>query len=713
MAPLLLLLFSSSAYAYVFQQVTGHEFIGTNDSLLHVDQLSTSSDSVELVPSYSKRQKLSFASITMKESGTMLPDSIYTFQEVVVTSARVTQTTFYSPSSVTVLSRDEIESMNAISLSQVVSQASGIFVKEYGATSGLKTISQRGLGTEHTLILLNGLRVSSMQNGLVDLGLISVDDIESVEIVRGGQSALYGADAVAGLINVISRSSTGPSSIRALSSIGSFGYSRYQVSGRFSSGVYGIQVGYGEERTDDDFPYQFRNGPMVSNLTRKNSDFFARHANVSGELGIGERTRLMMVASTYSSERGVGGAVVSPFSTSRARQTDTDHLLQTTFSTDPTRSISLVLAGQIHSAYERYLDPNLNIGGRVLNTYFRNDDIRVEPHVDVVVSDGMRFAAGTELVHTTASGNSLARSVTRKQLGAFFASEVVLMKTDGPVADVTVFPAVRGDMISSMSPTWSPQVGALATFGKFDFGSIRAIEPALRSSASRNFRMPTFNELYYNGGGGFGNPGLRPERSTSVDVGASVQFLFEGEHHMQATYFINDMNDRIVWVPAGGGSVVPRNLRRVRSEGFETSYRWNAVNKLLSLQANYTSSDSRKKSADYAGDPTTDKQLIYIPQETVSLSASCAVGFEGSILKELGAMMAYSFVGYRYYTEDNAEFLPSHQLVNVSARGRFALGTFVFLMKIEINNLFNEGYQVIPSYPMPMRSWRTTLEVQY
>ena len=349
----------------------GHQ--GVNASILSNFQGHRSNDAelstsrADLPEAISIDTKGDVSAATDGKSTRMFQDSIeartYPLPEVVVTSARIQQTSSYSPSSVTVFTRNEIESMNATSLAQVVSAAAGIFIKDYGSISGLKTISQRGLGTEHTLILFNGLRMSSLQNGLVDLGMLPIDNIESVEIVRGGQSASYGADAVAGLINVVTRPEHGRSGIQAMSSIGSFGYRRYQVSGNLSSNNDAMRLSYGEEKSVEDFPFQFHNGPLLAILNRHNSDLFARHAGLSGALGIGEVTRLSLFASTYFSERGVPGAVVSQFSTARAQQTDKDHILQTSLSSDISENARLGIAVQFHSAYERYEDPGLNIGG--------------------------------------------------------------------------------------------------------------------------------------------------------------------------------------------------------------------------------------------------------------------------------------------------------------------------------------------------------------
>jgi vitamin B12 transporter len=89
----------------------------------------------------------------------------------------------------------------------VLRSSEGIFLKDYGPTASLKTISLRGMAAEHILVLYDGTRLNNFQNGLVDFSLLPMNNIDRIEIVRGGNSALYGADAIGGIINIISSQS--------------------------------------------------------------------------------------------------------------------------------------------------------------------------------------------------------------------------------------------------------------------------------------------------------------------------------------------------------------------------------------------------------------------------------------------------------------------------------------------------------------------------
>ena len=252
----------------------------------------------------------------------------YLFDEIVVNALRFKPPLSNSPSAVSFVDRAQIERGTATALSSVVSGVSGLFVKDYGSMSGLKTVSQRGLGAEHTLVLLNGIRISSFQNGLLDFGLFPASEIERVEILHGGNSAAYGPDAVGGVIDILTRSQTQSSSLDLESSFGSFGYQRYRVSGGMASTEIGFRASLLDERSVEDFDFLFHNGPAEETLLRNNADFSSRYGTLQSFFPLGKNTRVDLFAQTYASARGVAGPVVSPTSSSQARQMDRDHLIQ-------------------------------------------------------------------------------------------------------------------------------------------------------------------------------------------------------------------------------------------------------------------------------------------------------------------------------------------------------------------------------------------------
>lgn len=639
-------------------------------------------------------------------------EKLYPLQEIVVTSIRIPGTQDQVSSSSQIFLKDELENSNSTSLAGILSSVGGMFIKEYGGVSGLKTISQRGMGTEHTLVLVNGLRVSSSQNGLVDLGLFSLDNMERVEVLSGGSSAAYGSDAVAGVINVLTNISPTNHHVKATSAFGSFGYKRIQVLANVATDPMLVQGAYGEEKSEEDYPFLFTNGNATQTVVRQNSDLRAQFGSVNGVLRFGEETRMNVLLYGYGSKRGVGGSVLSPASTNHARQHDEDMLIQLGLTSKLSSAFELSTHAQGHYAYQRYRDPDLSIGGITVDNYFANLDLRLETQANVVLNEDISVCVGGELARVTAKGNSLKSDVTREQAALFGTGKLQLLSEMGFVSRVGLHPGIRFDVQTGSLRAWSPQLGAILSFARFGIGVLQNIDLSLHSNISRNFRNPTFNELYFTGGGGVGNPSLQPERSISFDAGIRSAFEFLGKHQFQASYFRISMQDRIVWVAAGSGMVSPKNLRQVRSEGLELSNRYGLLSDAIVFKTAFTHTQSTKISVDYPGDPTVGKRLIYIPEQTLQASLSLVKRWEEIALTEVAGEIGYSFVGFRYFTEDNTGFLPSYRLVHTNLRARLGLEEFVFFAKFEINNLFNEDYQVTPGYPMPLRSYRLTVTVE-
>ena len=653
--------------------------------------------------------------VVARSLGVDQPDSSrqYIAKEVIVSATRLPQDYSRSPSSVTIIGSDRLDEIGGGSVAAALRSSPGVFIKDYGASSGIKLISQRGLGSEHTVVLLNGQRVSVFQNGLVDLGLLPTDELEKVEIIRGGESALFGADAVAGVVNLVTLRPGLDSSFRASATFGSFGSQRLQLHGGASLGRWGFGGGFTQERSVENFPYRFHNGYLTFDLSRVNADFASRSGYLESGVMLDDNRNLSAYASSYSSGRGVPGQVVSPSSKSRSRQTDRDNILQFSYQSVNSSSTSLFTGLQFHHFYERYQDSDIIVGDLPVDNYFANRELRFEPRVEHSLSPSFRLTGGTELVRTVAEGNSLRETYSRSQAGIYLASENLIPMESGPIEKVTLYPALRFDAFSSSVNSTSPQCGVVAEFRESAIGSIEHIKPVLRLTVGRNFRMPTFNELFYAGEGGRGNPGLSPERATNIDVGGNVSWFFFAEHFLQASYFLIDMTDRIVWLPAGALGVRPNNIAKVRSEGVEVFYRMTLLGDVLRFETNYTNTSSIKRSADQPGDPSYNKQLIYIPQEMLNISLSCTLHPDISFLQEVGVYAADQFVGFRFYSTDNTVYLPSYAIVSVGLRMRTLIGGMRILARCNIENLLDEDYQVVIGYPMPMRSYRITVGAEF
>lgn len=639
---------------------------------------------------------------------------IYPQEEVVVTGLRTTQKAYLAAPSVSIIGPSTIEGAAGNSVADLLSTVSGLHLRSYGSASSLQTLSQRGFGGEHSLVLLNGMRISSLQDGSIDLGSVSLDHVRSVEVIRGGQSAAYGSDAVTGAINILTGSRGRVTGVGASTTRGSFGYSNSTLNVAMMAPSVRIAAGGREERSEEDFPFQFSNGPEVTKLMRKNADLHAWSVWADASYGARENAEIFSFIQHLNADRGVPGPVVSKLSASSARQRDRLTLFQLGYRSTYSDRARLRATGQIAHNYRHYFDPNMLIGSSTVNNFIKNLDLRIDAGYDLSLAGRRRLAFGVEVSTTTAEGNSIRTDVRRTQAAAFVASQIPVLSEGSFVEDFSIYPGLRYDVIfsqKSLETRWSPQIGISILFSLFNLGFVQDVRPVLRSNLSSNFRSPTFNELYFSGAGGIGNPNLRNEESISFDVGGDITFNGIGVHRISASYFRIGMDDKIVWTAAGGASVTPKNLRSVLSYGLELEASWMPIDK-IELSMNYTSTQMRKTSKDHPGDQTAGNQLVYVPQEAWKGSISYSERFECAFLKEAGLTVSTSRTGFRYTAEDNMNFLPSYIITNLAARTNCTIDEVALLVKFEVFNLFDADYQIMLGYPMPKRHFRGTVGIQ-
>jgi len=273
-----------------------------------------------------------------------------------------------------------------------------------------------------------------------------------------------------------------------------------------------------------------------------------------------------------------------------------------------------------------------------------------------------------------------------------FASGVVNL--DGPFSsEVHLFPSARLDWYSDFGSSFNPKLGV-------NFRPFRPIPVNFRSSIGTSFRAPTFNELYYKDGG---NPGVKPEKSVNYDAGivAEAGTLFNIKADVD--FYSIAITNGIQWLPASNGIWQPQNYRKILSQGIEFGIQ-SSIHDFVALRANY----SFGRSTDLSDPSSTayDKQLIYRPQERASIfliSSPWIMTFS----------TAFRYVSFRYTTPQNDEFLPGFFTVDASMGTKIFAGKFVLSPLFSAKNIFSENYQIVPQYPMPLRTFYLNINIQF
>lgn len=604
-------------------------------------------------------------------------------EQVTVTATRVPTRLAEAPAPIAVFVARDIARLPVRNVSELVALSPGAVLRDYGGTGTLQLASLRGMGAEYTLVLLNGLRLNHAQNASVDLGQLSLRQVERVEIARGGFTALYGSSALGGVVNIV----TAQRDVRPALQLGfgAFGWKQGQLS-LGSSGRQGrLFADFQYEEADNDFSFTPSRGGDA--ITRQNADMIRRSLTAGGTLLMDEAS-LTLFADLHSHRAGTPGAVFSQ-TQGTARQNDDGALLSAQLDWQLSGHQRLRLSSGVQMARQEYLDPGLLFDGQELHSIYDTRRLSLSALLDHAFAGGHRISVGVESAQDVLESDEVRASPHRLQGAAFAAGDIVFSLGSVPLH---LYPSLRWDGLRDdiddrAFSVLTPSVGLQAR-----------LLPWLSARArwARSFSAPTFNQLYWREGG---NPDLRPEYSTALEGGLT----YSGSGLLRAvevTAFSHDITDKIVWAPGSGIYWAPNNIQQVRSRGLETSVDLRFFRDKLALQLNAQWNSARKLNASFIGDATADKQLIYVPE----LSGSALLGV--SIHPQLSASATLRVLGTRYYTETNDASLPAHAVLDAAVSGRVPLDGLDVEAKLEVRNLLDTAYDVVAFYPMPGRHAR-------
>jgi outer membrane cobalamin receptor len=619
-------------------------------------------------------------------------------------------TKLLSPNKIQVFDAQNILSLNGSRLPDALEMSDAVFIKDYGFNSGTKTISLNATQSEHTLILLNGVRLNSRQNAQFDLSLLDLDNVSRIEVSNGGSSALYGSEAIGGVINIITNSTgkTQGIDLKVKSTLGSYGYRKFygSVSQDLKAGsnnLFSYRVSFSDERAKNNFEYNFKNGIDVESKERENTDFNTQFFDLDLGYSYGAGKLLRLFANYTHFNRGVPG-IDAGYSTGTARQIDYNLMTGVTSEKQISKVLTSNSAFTFKNTLQKYFDPStFNLSVRIdsyyrLNSILASQTINYMPSSIFNVESGVDFSFDEIFSNETEKGELYNGSV-------FTAAKYEI--NPGIISKISFYPSIRYDYFSNIEDK-------NVITGKFGINlkPFKNSELSLKSTLGNNFSAPTFNELYWNG---LGNKDLKPERSISFDAGIYYRFEFLTVNEIEFSYFNINTTDRIVWTPVGG-VWRPLNIGKVRSEGIDVSLNSQVIGSTKwrsSLGLNYSYGNAIKKNEDFEGDPSYNKQLIYLPKEMIKASFMIHYLTTSKLLKSVSFNLFYKFNTKRYTNFENTVFIPRFDVVDANLGADIRVWELNAGLKFIVNNVLNESYNVLPGYPMPLRNFKLEVNLKY
>jgi vitamin B12 transporter len=611
--------------------------------------------------------------------------------EILVTATRFRGSPEFSPSSISSLNSTLLRTLPARTVGEAISALPGLFLRGYGGRQGIQTVAIRGASTEQTLVLLDGMRISNPQTGVTDLSLLSTSGIERVDVLRGGQSALYGADALGGVINIITEGPADSLEAEVQVAGGSSGYQAGRLALSGTAGVVGLQGSLLRERGSGDFGFLYDDGRTRSRLSRRGADYSLLSGDLRATYPLGFGIQGSTGVSFTDAGRGAPGAVTRADQPSGARLTDRIIRLRQTIEVQQTAGWNGTLRLLGTESNQSYVDPTLTVGAAPLRSAHELHTLFVNPEVAREFSPAMALVTGLELGRNTI-GSTEAGDAGRWQQSIYAGTRHTLRQPDAWPAELVVYPSLRYDTFSGQSGDVSPKLGV-------SISMLSAPRVQVRASVGKSFRVPTFNELYWNPGG---NPALSPERSIAVDAGCSASVGLVGVWTADISAFSLRTRNKITWTPGSAGIWSPRNSGSVSSRGIEAELQWSDPSGSVQFSCASTWVDARKLSEDFPGDPGKGNTLPYSPPRIIHVAASVhAAGMDIHV--------AHSIVSYRYITEANDRILPGYAVTDAAMRYGWSVGAFRPFFRVAVTNLFDTAYESFPQYPMPLREIIVTI----
>lgn len=514
-------------------------------------------------------------------------------EPVVVTATRIEEKVSEQASSVSVVTSDEIEALSTVVAGDALKNVPGIVVQRSGSPGSAETIRIRGGRSEHTLVMIDGFPVNSPTLGEFDIGSITLRDFERVEVVRGAQSALYGSNAMAGVVNFIPKKGEGMPT-----------YGLGLAGGSYSTLRWGLSGQNGGKKGDY---YLGANGFRSDGLTA-NDDASLVSVLGSGDIPVGADNRLHLLLFSTDLNKGTPHDFNTANDTNN-RLTRRSFLTGARWETQVSKAVALMASGYLFDEYFHIKDPDDPTdtfpGAFDDVTKTRKINLRLEGRISPSRASttflGAEFSKDRSSENDPLSFISLAARTYNRSL--FLQEELHVGRHSGASL------GARLDRNSEAGTVFSPRAGV---YHDFEGTGMR-----VRAAAGRGFRVPTISNKFFPF---FGNPNLTSEHSTTYEGGMDGTFL-EKRIAASATYFFQDYRDLITF---DLDTFRNRNAKKAFSRGVETEANVRLV-PAVGVGLTYTYTDT--------WDPEKGTRLPGIPDHrgSVSLLLNPTPGLDGRI----------------------------------------------------------------------------------
>lgn len=628
-------------------------------------------------------------------------DSTKQIREVVVKS----RMKFAETTPQQTLKTEQLERLGNHNVADALRFFSGIQVKDYGGIGGMKTVNIRSLGSEHLGISYDGIQLGNAQNGQIDLGQFSLDNVEAISLYNGQRNSILQTATDFGSAALVM--------IRSRRPVFDNGKSyNLQIKGKASSyDTYRLSVLY-EQRVSPslttsisaealsatgNYKFRYRTAAYDTTATRRNSDIEALRAEANAYLSTPSGLYGTLKLYTYHAERGIPGAIASNVWARGERQWDNNSFVQGTLQ----KSFGNRLTSRLVAKYAYY------------DTRYLNNDT-TKMLIDNNYKQQELFISLSNVYELMSNWNiSLSYDFKWNKLNSDIHGFVYPHRLSNLVSLATAIDLGRVKIQGSVLATFADDHTRIGTAPE----GVSKVTPAvfvswtpaedcplsLRAFAKKSFRMPTFNDLYYVD---VGNAKLKPETAIQYNIGAAYSKTWSNSLltmlRLQADAYYNTVSDKIMAFPKGTQfRWTMMNLGKVNISGIDATAEASlSPTPLLTIGARLQYTWQRAIDVTSSNTSYYKDQLPYTPEHSGSAMITVVYGNT-----ELNYSLLYS--GERYSQQENIERnrMEAWHTSDIALTHKIRIKESLLSISAEVNNLFNKDYDVVRNFPMPLRSY--------
>ena len=608
----------------------------------------------------------------------------------------------------------ELEALRSHSVADALRYFSGVQLKDYGGVGGIKTVNIRSMGTNHMGVYYNGIELGNAQNGQVDLGKYSLENIEAVSLYNGQKSDIFQSAREFGSAGSIYLTTRFPkfkagetSHLRVGLKAGSFDVFNPSLTFEYKLSRT-LSMSFNAEWMNASGKYKFRyrrvtpSGELAYDTTavRQNGDIDAVRFE-GGVHGFLPKGRWKVYMYHYNSERGVPGAIVNNVWRRGERLWDRNSFVQGMFEYDLATNLKTKVNAKYAFDYTRYVNNDDKLI-HVDNTYKQKEaylswanKYSILTNWDISMAYDFQWNGLSEYMNVDRTTHWLSAAT------AFSLGDCFKMQASGLMTYINEEQRDRDSAPDKIKFT----PGVFISYKPFKKPNF-----VIRAFYKQSYRMPTFNDLYYTD---MGNAYLKPETAIQYNIGG----LYDMEQpnswfkffRVGADVYYNDVKDKIVAYPKGQQfRWTMLNLGKVEIKGIDAQ-----LGTTFGLPYNIDFTTKFQYTYQEAIDITNPAdnyyrhQIPYIPWH--SGSAILMLDWKGWHLN-------YSFIytGERYNQQENIRYNYTQPWYtsDISLMKTFNINNINLKATAEVNNLFAQDYDVIINYPMPKRNYRFGIVVE-